>query len=221
MIDKDLGTQRDGISRGHGVVGPDLDCELVKVRLIADTRVLDAVVDLQHRGVDRVNRDGADGHRGVLVPVCRDIAAAVIQNQFHVQRTVRSEMGNHMIRVEDFHFRVGLDVAGRYRAFSRSLEIDGLGTCGMESCENTLDVQDDLGHIFHHAGDRGKLMLDTGNLHTGECRAGERREQHSAERISERCTVAALQRFHHILAVCGIGGGLDAFNTRLLYFNHR
>jgi hypothetical protein len=63
-------------------------------------------------------------------------------------------------------------------------------------------------------------MLDTCDFYTGKSRSGERREQNSAERVSERCTIAALQRFYHILAVCGISGGLDAFNTRLFNFNH-
>ena len=59
-------------------VGPDLEGQLVVVGRLAEAGVLDRVVDLADRRVDRVERDVADAQILVEVPVGGDVAAAAL-----------------------------------------------------------------------------------------------------------------------------------------------
>ena len=193
MVAEDLRAQRDGVPCGHGLVRPDLDGQLVKVGLIADTGVFHRVVDLEDRGIDGVDGDGADGHLGVLVLVGGDVASAVVKDQLHAQRTVGTEGRDGLLGVEDLHLGVGLDVAGGDKALAGGFNVDGL---------------------------RGKLMLNTGDLDAGACDAGEGREKYPAKRVTKRSTIAALQRLDDIFAVRAVCGRFNALDTRLFNFDH-
>ncbi|CAN3993637.1 DUF1490 domain-containing protein, partial [Dysosmobacter welbionis] len=59
-----------------------------------------------------------------------------------------------------------------------------------------------------------------GDLDGGRGRAGQRGKHNAAKRIAQSGAVAALQRFHHILAVCGVPRRLDALNLGLFNFDH-
>ena len=49
----------------------------------------------------------------------------------------------------------------------------------VELDDHPLNVQNDLGDVFLDAGDRGELMLDTGDLDGSRSSAGQRRKQNS------------------------------------------
>ena len=60
-----------------------------------------------------------------------------------------------------------------------------------------LDVEDDVGHVLAHAGDRRELVQHAVDLHRGDRGALERRQQHAAQRVAERHAEAALERLGH------------------------
>ncbi|CAN4028651.1 DUF1344 domain-containing protein, partial [Dysosmobacter welbionis] len=104
----------------------------------------------------------------------------------------------------------GLDLAGAHR-----LDVDRLHRLAVELGEQALHIQDDLRHVFLDTWDGGELMLHAGDLDGGRGRAGQRGKHNAAKRIAQSGAVAALQRFHHILAVCGVPRRLDALNLGL------
>jgi hypothetical protein len=144
----------------------------------------------------------------------------MIQDELHVQSAVGTEGCNRLLGIEDLHLGIGLDVTGGDQALAGSLDVNGLGTVAVKAGDDALDVQDDLRHVFLHAGDGGKLMLHTGNLDAGAGRTGERGEEYPAKRVSKRSAIAALQRLNDVLAVMGLIGVFHALNARLLNFDH-
>ena len=119
-----LCTQGESIAGSHGLGRPDLDGQLVKVGLITYTGILDRIIDLEDRGIDGVDRDGADRSLGVLVLRGGDIASAVVKHQLHVQRTIGTKGRNRLLRIEYLHLRVRLDVAGGDLALAGGVDID-------------------------------------------------------------------------------------------------
>ena len=150
-------------TRRDGLVGPDLDGQLVEVRLVAHTGVLDSVVDLQDRRVDAVHRDGADDLLCALVLVRRDVASAVGERDLHGERTVRAEAGDVQLGVEDLDLTVCLDVAGSDFTLACRFNINGLRAVAVQARDDALHVQHDLRDVFLDAGNRRKLVLHAGD----------------------------------------------------------
>ena len=163
MIAQDLGAEAQRIARRDGLVGPDLNGQLVEVRLVAHTGVLDSVVDLQDRRVDAVHRDGPDDLLRTLVLVRRDIASAVVERDLHGERAVRTEAGDVQFGVEDLNLGVCLDVTGGDFTLACRFDIDGLRAVAMQACNDALHIQHDLRDVFLDAGDRRKLVLHAGD----------------------------------------------------------
>ena len=74
------------------------------------------------------------------------------------------------------------------------LQHHALGAFGVHAQRDLLDVEDDVGHVLAHAGDRGELVQHAVDLHGGDGRALQRGQQHAAQRVAERHAEAALQR---------------------------
>jgi hypothetical protein len=55
----------------------------------------------------------------------------------------------------------------------------------MHTHPNFLQIQNDLAHILHHAGDRRELVQDTRHPHIRDCRTLKRREQNPAKSIAQ------------------------------------
>ena len=74
------------------------------------------------------------------------------------------------------------------------LEHHALHAVGVNAQRDLLDVEDDVGHILAHAGDRRELVQHAVDLHRLDRGALQRRQQHAAQRVAERHAEAALQR---------------------------
>ena len=220
MVAQDAGAQRDGIPGVDGAVGPHLQGQLVIVRGIAHTGVLHGVVDLADGGVDGVHRDHTDDGLSGLVLVGGDIAPAMGQGQLHAQSGIGTQGGDVEVGIQDLHVGVRLDVAGRNLALAGGLDVDGLHAFAVQLGDDSLHVEDDLGHVLLDAGDGGKLMLDTGDLDGGHRGTRQRGQQNPAQGVAQSGAVAALQRLYHILAVRSIAGILHTFDAGLFDFYH-
>ncbi len=60
---------------------------------------------------------------------------------------------------------------------------------------DVLDVENDVGHVLAHAGDRRKFMQNAVDMDGGDRRALQRGQQNAAQRIAQRLAEAALERF--------------------------
>jgi len=144
----------------------------------------------------------------------------VAQADLHAESGAHIQSGDLQLRVEDFHLAVALDIAGCHHAGAHSLDKDGLGALAVQLGQQLLHIQNDLCHVLFHTGNGGKLVLHTGDLDAGGCRAGQRRKHNTAQCIAQRRSVAALQGFDHIFAIGSITRCFNTFNLGLLNFDH-
>ena len=201
MVAEYLCTQGDSVTGSHGLVGPNLDGQLVKVSLVAHTGVFHRVIDLEDRSVYGIDRDGANGCLGRLILISGNIASAMVENKLHIQSAVRSKCCNRLLGVEDLHLSVCLDVAGGDKSFAGGFNVDGFGAGAVQAGDDALNIQNDLRHVLFHAGDGGKLMLYTGNFDAGAGGSGERRKEYPAKRVTKCSAIAALQRLNDVFAI--------------------
>ena len=78
------------------------------------------------------------------------------------------------------------------------------GFVGVALSSDLLEVEDDVGDVLDDVGDGGELVQRAVDLHGGDGRALQRRQQHAAQRVAERDAEAALERLAGELAV-GLG----------------
>ena len=82
-----------------------------------------------------------------------------------------------------------------------------------------LEIEDDVGHVFDHAGEGAEFVLRAVDLDRGDRGAFERREQHAAERISDGVAVAGLEGLGDEFGVCFCGDASSL--TRVLGISKR
>ena len=207
VVANQLGRERHRVARRHRAVGPDVDRQLVVVGVLADARRLDQVVDLLDRRVDRVDRDPADAEILVEVLVGRDVAAAALDAQLHVQLAVLGDGRDVRVRLEDFDVGVGLDVARAHFAGLVDAQVERLGRVGVHLERDLLQVEDDVGRILDHARDRRELVQHAVDLDRGDRRALDRGQQHAPQRVADGRAEPALERLR-VEAPEPVGQGL-------------
>ena len=69
-----------------------------------------------------------------------------------------------------------------------------LGVVAVQLQRNLLEVQDDVGRVLDHARNRRELVQHAVDLHRGDRRAFNRRQQHAAQRVADGGAEAALER---------------------------
>ena len=98
------------------------------------------------------------------------------------------------VRLEDLDVAVGLDVAPAHFAGLVDLEGQRLDLIGVQLQRNLLQVEDDVGRVLDHAGDRRELVQHAVDLDRGDRRAFNRRQQDAAQRVADGGAEAALER---------------------------
>ena len=111
-----------------------------------------------------------------------------------------------LIRVENFHMLVALNVSGGHRALLVNTQGDALRFVGVHAQANLLDVQDDIGDVFKNAMNRGEFMLHADDLHRYEGRTLKGRQKNPAHGITNGGAVAPFQRLTDKFGVSDAGG---------------
>ena len=104
--------------------------------------------------------------------------------ELHGKGSVRAQGGDVVLGIEDLHLAVCLDVPRGDFALAGGLDIDRLGRIAVQTGDNALHVQYDLGDILGDAGDGGELMLDAGDLDAGDRRSGQGGEKHTPQGVA-------------------------------------
>src|SRR4051794_35475827 len=104
-------------------------------------------------------------------------------------------MRDLQVGVEDLELRGRLDVGRLHDAGAARSDVHlDLGRVAVQPADEPLQVEDDVGDVLADALQRRELVRDPLDLHRGDRCALERREQHAAQRVSERVTKAAVER---------------------------
>ena len=82
---------------------------------------------------------------------------------------------------------------------------------------HSLQIEDDVGHVLDHAGQRGELVLRAGDFYRGYGSAFERGKQDAPERIPNGVTVAGFKRLGDELGI-GICGRALVFSESFRHF---
>ena len=87
-----------------------------------------------------------------------------------------------------------LDVARAHLAGLVDAECQRLGVIDVQLQRDLLQVEDDVGRVLDHAGNRRELVQHAVDLHRGDRRALNRGQQHAAQRVADRRAETALER---------------------------
>ena len=140
-------------------------------------------------------------------------AARHITNTFfnldlHINFATLRQSANHMLRVDNFHIMWQLDIGCSNRAFAVFAQAQCYLIAVMQLEHNTLEVQQNANDIFLHTINRRVFMHNTCNRNFGWRIAHHGRQQHAAQGIAKRMTIATLEWLKR---------HLSAVSTNLLY----
>ena len=146
--------------------------------------------------MDGVDDDDTDALVERLVIFSGDIAATLIDSDFHSDTHGGVHGADHLVLVEHLEsVEEAVHVAGDEGGLSG--DDDGgllaglLGDAVFQA--HLLEIEDDVGNIFHDTGDGGELLSHTFDLDGGDGEAFQRGEQDAAECIADGHAVAGLE----------------------------
>ena len=201
--------EASSVARRDRPVGLDLERELVVVRGLLDPRGLHRERDSPHRREDRVDGDEPDRRRA-LVALCRQVAAALLDGEVDREPALGVHRCEVELGVEHLDVGRGLDVAGGDLTGAARVEAERDGLLGRALEHEVLDVQDEVGDVFLHAGNDVELVQRFVETHLRDGCAGDRRQERAAQAVPERVAEAGLERTDRELLEVAVGlGRLD------------
>src|SRR6476646_8032304 len=141
-----------------------------------------------------VDGNPADAEVLVEILVGGDVAAAALHAQFHVQLSALGHRGDVRFRLENLDVRVTLDILRAYDAGLVDAQVERLRVIDVQLQRNLLEVQDDVGGVFDHTGNRRELVEHAVDLHRRNGGAFNRREQDAPQRVANGGAETALER---------------------------
>ena len=190
-----------GVFRRDAPVSPDLNDQLVVIRALPDTGVLDAVAHAPYRRKQRVNRDHTNRLLQLLVLLGRTETATDLDFQLDFKVHLLVQRADVLVGVEHLHHLVALDVRRRYRPFLIGREIHDVRLAAVRFQQHFLQVEHNVGHVLDDAGDARKLVRSPFDLDGTDARAFERTEQHPSQRVANRMSVSRFERLGHKLGI--------------------
>ncbi len=97
-----------------------------------------------------------------------------------------------MIFVQDFDAVGFSDIASRHNTRASCINCNTFRAFDFHVNRNAFEVQNDVGNVFTHTGNRGELVQYVINLHRRDGRALKRGQQNATKRVAECQTKAAL-----------------------------
>ena len=164
-----------------------------------------------------IDRNESESEIGVEVLVGRDVAAAALEAHLHVELAAFRQRGDVDVLVEDLDVAVGLDHAAGDHAGLVGAQVERLGAFARELEGNLLEVENDVGRVFDHAGDGLELVQHALNADGGDGSAFNGAEQRAAQGVADGGAEAPLKRLGAELSV-GVGKrlGIDRKALRFL-----
>src|SRR5262249_41088070 len=129
------------------------------------------------------------------------VTPAVLDAHLQHERDVVREGGQDMFGVNDLYGFGGDDVGTLDNAAFVAVDADGLRLVGGVPYDQALDVQDDVRHIFHHAGDGADFVLDALDLDAGDGATFQAGQQDAPQAVAHGDAEAAFKRLGRELTV--------------------
>ena len=211
MVAHDAGGLKHGVGGAHAAIGPDVEHELVELSHLTHTGVVHSVLHAGHGGEDGVNRNHADGAVLVVVVVGGVETTAHAHFEIAVEDGALVKVADNLILVHHGVDVVVLDVTGGHHALLRHAKGKGAGLLAEVLELDLLEVEDDFGHVLHHAGQRGELVLGTGDTHAGDGSTLQGAEQHAAQGVAKGVTETGLDRLGdegHVVGILRVSDAL-------------
>ena len=102
--------------------------------------------------------------------------------------------GVSVLTLDDLYVTVGFDVFAGHFAGTFFADRQRFRSCSVQFDRNLLDVQDNVGSVFHNALDRREFMLNALDLDCGDRCSFDRRQESTADRVADRCAESTLKR---------------------------
>jgi hypothetical protein len=134
---------------------------------------------------------------GLLVLHRGDVAAAALDGQLDLEPALAVQRGD--VQVRGVHLDAGgrRDVGGGHGAGALLAQVHDDRLVGLGGDDQLLEVQDEVGDVLLHPGDRGELVQDPVDPDAGDSGAGDGAEQRAAERVAEGVAEARLERLEN------------------------
>ena len=165
-------------------VGLHVQDQPVAVGHLLDAGVLHGVGHPADGREDRVHRDHADRVAGVLVALRRHVADAPLDDHLQLEVGAPAERGQVQLGVQDLDPGRRLDVTRGDLGRTLGLEVRGDRLVHLGAEHDLLEVQDDVGDVLGHLGDRRELVQDAVDPHRARSR---RRGSRTAASGAARC----------------------------------
>ena len=192
-LDEGTAGRGNGVARQHGGLGLHVDDETVEVGALLDAGGLHLVAHAEHRGVDGVDGQTSDLGVRVLVEGGGDVAAAALDDEFHLDASVIIEGGDVQVGVVDRHTGRRVDVGSSDLAGTGLAQVHGDGLVLLGGQDELLEIEDDLGDVLDDSLDGGELVLDALDLDARHRRARDGRQQGATQGVSDGVTKTGLQ----------------------------
>ena len=176
IIRQDTRAGADSLIGSQCTVCPNVQCQLIKISVLADAGVFHTEIYLYHRREQGVNRDNTDRLTLFLVLLSTDIASALVDGDGHKQAAIYIQVGDMMSGIHNLHIRVDTDIGSSNLAGAVSLDKDYLFIRAIHLHRKPLQVQDDISDILHNTRDSGEFMQNSLDLHRRYCSAGQGRQ---------------------------------------------
>src|SRR5699024_6583716 len=169
-----------------------VDDQLVTVGALLNTSSFNLVRDLQHWGVNLVDRNAADVTRSWC---CRNVGTATLNDEFHVQLRSVLQSCDVQVWVVDFHTSWRLNVASRDGARAFLAHVHNALLIRVRRTHEALNIQDDFGNVFLHTVDGGELVENTFDFDGSYCCTRDGRQQGTTHGVTDGVAEAWLQWF--------------------------
>jgi hypothetical protein len=193
-------------SSADGAVGLDLEHQLVQIGALLDAGAFDGVAHALDRRERSIQHDAAERAWRLVVVAAQaagHVATALFHLDLHVQLGAGRQGGNHVVGVDDLDVVRRLDVGRGDHAFAVLAQAQRDFVAVVELEHHALEVQQHVDDVFLDAVDGRVLVHHASNGDFGRRMTHHGRQQHAAQGVAQRVTVAALERLQRDLGAVG------------------
>ncbi len=163
--------------------------------------------------------DGNESDAEILVEILvgGNVAAATLQAHFHIELAAFADRRDVDVFIENLDVAIGFDHAAGDHARLIGAQINRFRRVARELERNLFQVEDDVGRILDHSGDRLEFVQHAFHLDRGDRCAFDGAQQHAPQGVAHGGAEAALKRLRPKNSVLvGQGGSVDCETFRFL-----